>query len=264
MLQFCTKRSQIPYYIRPIDTNVYSLEEINYFLYNHMNMVYREFFCGELFDYIEKELEQAKLAEKLRQMDEQDASIQDFIMCVLKESYFYSPNDLGAVSNLVLNINNMTRAERMFMEGASMMQKKQYESALKIYFDILNNREGMSEAFYAKTAFSIGIIYARLFKAANANSFFTYAYELFPDPTYAKACVYMSIVNNDEEELLRCIIRYKVSDEALAAIHKKVDTMRIEIMRGKEMKDLTETLQRGEPIENIVANWKNEYYTMQS
>ena len=55
-IQVCGRQTKTPYYIEAIKTNVYSLEEINFFIFNHINLVYREFFCDELFDYIEKEL----------------------------------------------------------------------------------------------------------------------------------------------------------------------------------------------------------------
>ena len=264
MLQQCTKQSETPYYIQAIDLNVYSLEEINYFIYNHMNLVYREFFCADLFDYIEKELEQKELADALRALDGANATIQDFIKCILKNSGYYNGQDLSEISELVMNINNLGKAERKVIEAESNIKKKQYGTALRIYFDILNDMEKdrMSGAFYAKIAFSIGIIYARLFMSRNANSYFAYAYELYPDPAYAKACVYMSIVNGDDEELLRTIIKYKVSDDALDMIKKRVADARRKIEDSQELADFMEDARHGRGYENVVANWKKEYYTI--
>lgn len=266
MLQCCSVQSKTPYYIGALDKNVYSLEEINYFIYNHMNLVYREFFCEQLYEYIEKDLMQSELAGELRELEEKGGQIQDFIMCILKGSYYYSAGDMAAAAPLITSINNMTRAERMTLEAESMLRQKRYESALHIYFDILNNMEedGENKAFYARIAFSIGIIYARLFMSRNANTYFAYAYELFPDPAYAKACVYMSIINNDDEELLRTIIKYKVSDDALQTIRKRIDSIRRQIRKSPEMQDFMYDARNVSGFENVVANFKREYYTILS
>ena len=267
MLKVCGRQSQIPYYIEAIDVNVYSLEEINYFVYNHVNLVYREFFCDALFEYIEKELHKEDLAGTLRKMEQGGASIQDMIMTLLNRSGYYSAEDMSNISSMILDIDNMSRGQRLTVEADSLFREGRYDSALHIYFEILNGREKEeqpNDTFYARIAFSVGVIYARLFMSRNANAYFAKAYDLYPDPTYAKACVYMSIINHDDEELLRTIIKYRVTDDALEAIKKRIRAMEMEIEREDETKAFVEDFKRPGRSEEILEYWKNEYYTMLS
>lgn len=265
MFQPCARQSNNPYYIQAIDMNVYSLEEINYFIYNHMNLVYREFFCEKLFLYIENELELKGLAEQLRMLDDEDATVKSFILCILEKSGFYGPNELVKIQPLIMNINNMSRSERFLMEADNCFKQGKYGSALHIYLDILAAREeGVNDSFFAKIAFSVGIIYARMFMSQNANAYFNMAYDLFPDPTYAKACVYMSIINGDDEELLRTIIKYKVTDEALAAIKNQIEKNKKAILASEDYSSFENSLIQEEGIEKQIAKWKNEYYNMLS
>ena len=74
-------------------------------------------------------------------IEKKDAQVRDFIMCIFKGSNYYSANDLAAVSELVTGINSMTRTDRMTVEAENLLKQKKYESALHIYFDILNNME---------------------------------------------------------------------------------------------------------------------------
>ena len=78
-LQVCGRQSNHPFYIKALDQNVYSLEEINYFIYNHINLVYRDFFSETLFEYIDIELGHKDIAEKLREIADNDGTVQDFI-----------------------------------------------------------------------------------------------------------------------------------------------------------------------------------------
>lgn len=261
-IQVCGRQSQTPYYIEAIKTNVYSLEEINFFIFNHINLVYREFFCDELFDYIEKELGREDIAEELRRLSMQNADLKDFIRYLLKESYYYSGSELSVVAAYVMNIDIMSEAERLRIEADGYYKMGKLESALRVYFEILSGmeKEALSEAFYAKVAYSIGVIYARLFMSRNANSFFGYAYDLYPDPLYARACVYMALVNNDEEELLNTIIKYNISDETLETIRARVGALKREIETSEETVNFIYDFENGINRQTIIDNWKEEYY----
>lgn len=261
-IQVCGKQSQTPYYIEAIKTNVYSLEEINFFIYHHINLVYREFFSDALFDYIEKELGREDMANDLRALAKKDADLKDFLRYILVESYFYSGSELSTVSAYVMNIDHMSEAERLRIEADGYYKIGKLESALRVYFEILGRMEkdNLSEAFYARVAYSIGVIYAKLFMTHNANSFFGYAYELYPDPIYARACVYMALVNRDEEELLNTIIKFNVSDETLETIRARVGALRREIETSEDTVSFIYDFENGINSQTIIDKWKEDYY----
>lgn len=261
-LQICGKQAKIPYYIKEIETNVYSIEEINYFIFNHISFVYREFFSEKLFDYIDNELGLREMASTLRQMAAEDASTQDFVKYILSESYYYTGHELSSIAGAVLNIDHLSEQERRKIEADTYYKNGKSESALRLYFDILNNMntEELPETFYAKIAYSIGVIYAKSFMSKNANMYFSKAYEIYPDPAYAKACVYMSLVNNDEEELLTTIIKFNFSNETLDTIRERVGALRREIENSDETKEFVEKLESADTNTKIIDEWKEEYY----
>lgn len=261
-LQVCGRQSNHPYYIKTLDQNVYSLEEINYFIYNHINLVYKDFFNDTLFEYIDIELGHKELADKLRGLADQDASIQEFIKCILNESYYYSGYELSHIANAVMNIDNMTEAERIKIKGDSYYKEGRLEAALNVYFDLLNNMDTsvMPEAFYGRVAFAIGVIYAKMFMSKNANSYFARAYEIYPDPMYARSCVYMSLVNNDEEELLKTIVRFNISDDTLERIRKRVGALRREIETSDETLLFIRNFENGNNSKKIIDDWKKDYH----
>ena len=61
-----SKLGENGYWIESLHKHVFSLEEINFFLYNHIDLVYRDFFCPALFDYMEQELGLADMAKALQ------------------------------------------------------------------------------------------------------------------------------------------------------------------------------------------------------
>lgn len=268
MLVKCGKISSVPYYIDALDINVYSLEELNYFVFNHVNLVYREFFCGELYSYIENELERGDISAELRRLEAAGTTIQELILTFFGKSGYYRAEDMQRIAPLLADIDVMSRQQRLVIEADSYFKAGRLDSALRIYHDILRQQDesGEDSSFFARIAFSIGVIYAKLFMSKNANSYFEKAYELYPDPTYAKASVYMSIINEDDEELLRTIIRYKVSDEALEAIKRRILSMEREIEREPRTKEFTSRFESASDAEkeDVLLGWKDDYYRMRS
>lgn len=268
MLKQSGRISTVPYHIDALDINIYSLDELNYFIYNHINLVYREFFDEKLLDYIRTELCRADLADELKKLVEDGALCRELIMCVLKRSGFYKAGDMQRITGLLSGIDSMSRARRILVEADSLYKNGKLESALHMYYDIYNDRKngGEEASFYGRIAFSIGVIYARLFMCRNANSYFEQAYELYPDPVYAKASVYMSMLNRDDEELLRTIIKYKVSDEALAAIGERVEKMEKELEEDADTKRFVSEFSSADMAgrEAFLKKWKEEYYEMKS
>ena len=262
-LQSCTKMAKEPFCIKKLDKNIYSLEEINFFIYNNINLIYKEFFSDELIEFINTGLERADIAKGLKEIKESNGSVKELISFLLKESHYYSPNELARIANYVVNIDNMTEAERLKIQADGFYKKGQYESALRIYFDILNRmeqEETLSEAFFGGIAYSIGTIYAKLFMCKNANSYFSKAYELYPDTSYAKACVYMALINNDEEEILKTIVKYHITDEALEVMRSRVRSLRREIETSDETLNFIYTFENEDAGKKIIEQWKEEYY----
>ena len=89
-ITMCTLHSEKPYYITEINKNIYSIEELNYYLYNYLYLVDEEFFSESLIDYIENELKQTTIATGLRQALNKNGNLGEMIAVVIKNSGYYT------------------------------------------------------------------------------------------------------------------------------------------------------------------------------
>ena len=259
-----TKQSLTGYWIEPLKKNLYSLEEINYFLYNHINLVYRDFFSEELFTFIERNLEQPMMAADLRDISKRGGTTADFVKYLLTESYYYNSRELADISGLVAGIDTMTQGQRLKLQGDACYRAGNMNSALRSYLDVLREAHTKqdSDSFYSIAAYCAGKIYASMFMSKSANAFFTYAYELYPDPMYARACIYMSIISGDDEELLSSIVKFRISDDELDAMKARVRSLRREVENSAELAQFTENIKSQEYADAMVQHWKEQYYEM--
>ena len=58
------KKAEKPFYIENISTNIYSIEELCYYLYNNLYLVDSSLISSKLCTWLEEELELPKLAAK--------------------------------------------------------------------------------------------------------------------------------------------------------------------------------------------------------
>ncbi len=259
-----TRQSEIGYWIEPLKKYIYSLEELNFFIFNYIQMVYKDFFCENLFAYIEQELGQPYMARDLRSMAAEGANAEEFIKYILNASFYYNSRELAAISNIVSGIDDLGEAERMMIQAETFYRAGNYNSAIRCCTDILENmnKEKLDEGFYARAAYTAGKAYARMFMQKSAVAYFAYAYELSPEPTYYKACIYMSIISHDDEALLESIVKFKISDDTLDSMRKRIYSLQHEIENSEEMQVFMQSIDSPDMQMQLVQQWKSDYYNM--
>lgn len=206
-----------PYYISDIDINVYSIEEISYLLYNHIYLLSDDFFNQELVEYLDNELRLHKLADSLSKLIKENASYEEMLILVLKESDYYNYDEIKDIQTEIQKININSLHSRLKARGDLFYKKDKYYRAIKIYKKILEEipEADLTDEFYANTLNNLGVIYAKLFLYEDSEKCFKSAYELYNNEIYLKRIVLINIINNNEVNLLNNIKKYDISYDIL-------------------------------------------------
>lgn len=172
--------SKVPYYIEGADINVYSIEEISYFLYHDIYLVGADFFCEELFAFIEKNIKEPELADRLRRLKARGAELSESVLTVLGYVDFYSEDEIAGISSLLDRLDTQNPLERMKARADSYLQNRRYIRAISGYEGILNGRKDASlgDVFYGNLWHNMGTAYAALFNFESAEDCFERAAEL--------------------------------------------------------------------------------------
>ena len=75
-----------PYYIETISIDVYSLEELCYYVQNNLYLVNQDFMQEELCFWIEKEFGLTETAARLREIREMGGALSEFVACLISAS----------------------------------------------------------------------------------------------------------------------------------------------------------------------------------
>ena len=174
-----TKKAEHPYFIENISTNIYSIEELCYYLYHNVYLIDQTIMNEDLCTWISEELELPKLASKLRANIGKYVPAEDLIYPVFKEINYLSYEELRALHAQLVNLNQEKPAVHRKRKGDSLVENGMYASAIREYHKILDEEDlkGEKEGFRAEVLYNLGCAYSYLFQMEKARECFWSAYE---------------------------------------------------------------------------------------
>lgn len=174
-----TKRAKRPYFIENISTNVYSIEELCYYLYHNLYLVDQTIMNEGLCSWIQEELELPALAAKLRSKIGKFAGAEDIIYPVFKEINYLTYEELKELNIRLQKMNGEAPAIREKQKADALIENEMYVHAIQVYQKLLKRenleeiREGLTESVYH----NLGCAYSYLFQMEKAIECFRKAYE---------------------------------------------------------------------------------------
>ena len=175
-----TKKAETPYFIENISTNIYSLEELCYYLYHNLYLVDRSIINEGLCTWISEELDLPRLAAKLKPHLGKFASAEDVLYPIFKEINYLSYEELRVLNGKLSRLEMESPLVREKRKGDALMENGMYVNAIKLYQGLLKrdgleqSREGLTESIYH----NLGCAYSYLFQMEKAVECFQEAYDL--------------------------------------------------------------------------------------
>lgn len=112
-ITLCTMHTEKPYYIKEINKNIYSIEELSYYLFNYLYLIDDQFFSEGLIDYIENELKQPHIASGIRQINANKGALGEKISFLIKNAGYYTEREAEKLENHLVMLSSKTAAERI-------------------------------------------------------------------------------------------------------------------------------------------------------
>ena len=183
------KRAKQPYVISRVHMKIYTIEELCYYICNNLYLIDYTIINHQLCDWIGRELEMEELSEHLKAELRKNCSMEQFILTILRESTIYAQSDINRIQNILERLQNQKDVERAKHKADSLMQSREYESAVLVYQAIVGGErdDSVDKKFYGKVYASLGAAYGRLFLYEEASKMYEAAYEICEEPEMLKA-----------------------------------------------------------------------------
>ena len=177
------KRTSTPFFIEQAGINLYSLEELAWFLYHNICLADRQMFGDRLCRLLSEEAGCADLARRIQAGIAAGSSFQNLVLSVVGAADLYDSRELSELGERLKRLGSLQEQERLKMRADELLDNRNEWAAMEEYRHILrmhqNSRLGM--AFYGAVWNNLGVCYARQFLFQEAADCFETSCEYAPD-----------------------------------------------------------------------------------
>lgn len=169
--RLCVKRKNItPYYSKVIKREIFTIEELSYFIYENIHLIDESFIENSLIEFVYN-----TIGEDISRLNFTDA-----IGVILNSNNFYGKDDIEIVINILKNYKEGDVLTRAKMIGDKCLINKEYNLAIRHYTSILNRNSirDIDKDFMKDVMYNKGIALARMLNFRDANKIFKRLYEM--------------------------------------------------------------------------------------
>ena len=258
----------MPFYIEAFSGNIYSLEELCYYIEHNLLLMEEEFFEEDLFYWIEKEIGAKELAEKLRLSKQEQKGLADTLILLWKETGYWDAKTVRELVAQVKGLSEISVLERRKMRADLYAEKKRYFPAILEYRTVLQMEEACKSnpEVCGNIWHNQGVCFAGLFLFEEARECFLTAYRYHRNMEFVYAALAACRYLNDTETEISIRKQYDISDSTYMEITKQWQ----EALESKDILEFNEQLEvffendRNMLLEQpefiqLLSDWKKGY-----
>lgn len=259
-----------PYCFTLTRTNVYSLEELGYYLYHNIYTIQMEDFDEKLFDWMQYDLNMEEFADRCRSVREKSDDIKDIVVSILCATDYFTKLEVESLIKTIDMLNGLSPIEKQKIKANNYLQYEDYENAIIEYESIIASKD--SAEFPAETfgniLHNLAVAHIQVKAFERAKEELKRAYELNHNEETRKEYFFLLKLQKQEKEFLKEILNYNLSPEEVQAYLAELETVLQEAEEEAEYKKilnlpkLKEAGKVGEyyyTIDTMIFNWKQKY-----
>ena len=224
MYQLCrAKAAKHPFYIERIDINIYTIEELCFYLWKNVSLLDESILNEKLCDWLEGELGMQRLAFHLREKLKDAESIAELVLPVFREVRYLNAAEMYAVKEQIGKLEVQTEDIRRKIRADLLVNYGMYSGAVSLYRQILQNRnQGKTGLqFYAGVLSNMAGAYGRMFLFREAADCLWQSYEMVRSNAVYRSYLAILPLYLSEEDYKKRLEELKVPKEQLDKIEEE-------------------------------------------
>lgn len=259
----------MPYYLEGVSLNIYSLEELSYYILHNTYLIERDFMSEELCTWIAREAKQIKLAERLRDIMHGNRSLSDFVFEIIKTCGYCTMAEMQEVILEIRQLEEKSDFECNKIRADKLMENEKYLSSIYEYKRLLDSEEAKTEnaMLVGNIWHNLGTAYARLFLFEEAAKCYQKAYSLNEKQESLREWLMTYRCMKDEEGFMK-VARENLLDDTYITEVKNELSLASRNQNTVEFEEKLEAIamlgdrdmaQHTREINKIILEWKEDY-----
>lgn len=270
LIQCSSPLALTPYHFRLTDTNVYSMEEVCYYIWHNIYMIQEEVFDREFVMWIEKELHMEETSHKLAFLIQDHKNLKDIVVTICCSCDYYDEEEINALIRLMDEIEQMPAYARKKHKGDTYLVCHSYEKALEEYEKVFESDEILhaEKEAYGSIFHNMGVAYSNLAEFRKAAEYFLKAYEQNKKDASLSQGLFALRLSKDVEGYKKALVDFDVSPEKQLQWEKEytqVISQSSQCREALKIEKLRNVMKSGnvaeyyDKVHKYVLDWKNEY-----
>jgi hypothetical protein len=256
-----------PYYIEEASLNVYSLEELSYFILNNIYLLSSKLMNAELCNWIGRELKMPNLSKELHGMVQNNSPLHIFVGHILSSNGYASQKEIKDALAIISTFENKSEAERRKLRADRLMAGGKLIDAIYEYETLLSEdiAKTMPRSVEGDVYHNLGCAFAKLFFFEEACRCFDEGYRRNQKKQTLYQLLYSARCGRDKNAFDEYVTKYQVSRSDVEEVLQIVSRATVkEDIVGFDS-SINDMLYSGsseeamETIGNVIQNWKKEY-----
>ena len=176
------RRAKTPYFLEQAGLNMYSLEELAWFLYHNICLAEPQMFDDRLCRWLEEEIGSSELARRIRNGKESGTNFQNLVISVVGAVDLFTNQELAELGEQLKSLGTMQEQERLKLRADGLLNSRNEWAAAEEYRRILRKHQNtrLGVEFYAAVWNNLGICYVRQFLFERAVECFETSMQFAP------------------------------------------------------------------------------------
>ena len=257
-----------PYYMGQVGINLYSIEELCYYLKEHAYLLDKEIMNFKLVEWIQEELGLEELGISLRSLIRNESTLSAYVATILETTFYCDKNEIHHLKQIICENSTLDIYEKRKKKADYFTKNKKYSVAISEYEKLLEDIGKQDYALTTSVYHNIGVCLTKLFLFQRAAYWFYKAYEM----NGRKDCLllYMSAMKLafDPAEYREKILSKLEAKELEAELNSKLEGIAAQWNQTKEKlwidefvseKDSAKSQEYYKKVEELITQWKNEF-----
>ncbi|MCR4755916.1 MAG: hypothetical protein K5868_10385 [Lachnospiraceae bacterium] len=231
-LILCTSKvAETPFTFLNTKVEIYTYEELCFYIYNNTVLISKSSLSEKLFDWIRDELGMSELADKLIGLANKTTFAQDLLIEILSAGNYYTIEEIKEYAEAWQKYRKLDKLHREKMRADGYLAYRRYIKAATFYDDIIESTdENTDQVFVGNIYHNRGVAAANNMDLNAAKDYFMQAYRLNDNPDSLKSYFYIIAITSDTATL-RSEIRHlglpdEYFDEIMTEIGESKDDVR--------------------------------------
>ncbi len=261
--------AKTPYYILGLGMNIYSCEELCFYLCENSYILDRDIMDVKLCQWIEREIGLRKLGGMLYEMLENEKELSEFVTTILRETHYCTEGEIEEIRAILVENASLGFAQKRKARGDSLLQANKLSLAIDEYHYILQGMQPEEDPnLYSSILHNVATAYSRLFLFEKAGEYYKKAYDTDRnEDSYSQYLATMRIAK-EQADYMNTIVLKGIDEAAVTGLE---NTMSAIMSRepGTEYAEAVKTIMQlkaagkvnefYDEIDRTLSNWKTNY-----